>query len=67
MSSGSVIAGIRKVIRRFFTYLERTDGSQVDLVAAGADLPGQEDRSHRGGIHAYLYGDTLGKGHSKHH
>ena len=41
-----------------FTYLERTDGSQIDLVAAGADLPGQEDGSHRGGIHAYLYGDT---------
>lgn len=41
-----------------FTYLERTDGSQVDLVAAGADLPGQENGSHRGGIHAYLYGDT---------
>lgn len=50
-----------------FTYLERIDGSQVDLVAAGADLPGQENGSHRGGIHAYLYGDTLGKGHSKHH
>ena len=41
-----------------FTYLERTDGSQVDLMAVGADLPGQEDGSHRGGIHAYLYGDT---------
>lgn len=41
-----------------FTYLERIDGSQVDLVAAGADLPGQENGSHRGGIHAYLYGDT---------
>lgn len=41
-----------------FTYLERPDCSQVDLVAAGADLPGQEDGSHNGGIHAYLYGDT---------
>lgn len=41
-----------------FTYLERIDGSQVDLVAAGADLPGQENGSHSGGIHAYLYGDT---------
>lgn len=41
-----------------FTYLERPDGSQVDLIAAGADLPDQEDGSHRGGIHVYLYGDT---------
>lgn len=41
-----------------FTYLERPDGTQVDLVAAGADLPEQEKGSHGGGIHAYLYGDT---------
>lgn len=41
-----------------FTYLERPDGTQIDLVAAGADLPGEADGSHKGGIHAYLYGDT---------
>lgn len=36
-----------------FTYWKCPDGTQIDLVASGADLPKQEDGSHGDGIHTY--------------
>ncbi len=56
----AIVGGDPKNYPEIFIYIERDDGIEIDLVAAGVDIEGNLAR-------AYLYGDTSTDEYTKRH